>query len=197
MTRKLSLPAVVFMALIMCLVVFGDLRSAMAGNPTVKAAQEKLAAQGYNPGPADGLLGSQTKRAIEAFQRDHSLTVTGTLDQKTAERLGIERPKTETATRPKVDPEKPNIVEGKVAKIDTGAGSLSPLRVKGEKDEGELTIKAGQETKYKGGKSLKDINVGTNVRITYVRQFVLTGMNFATFSGSGEWQNYAKEIEIK
>jgi hypothetical protein len=64
---------------------------------------------GASSPPADGLLGSQTKRAIEAFQRDHALPVTGTLDQKTTERLGIEGPKTETATQ---SVEKKKISEG-------------------------------------------------------------------------------------
>ena len=44
---------------------------------TVKSTQTFLAALGYNPGPADGILGFQTRNAIEAFQRDHGLPVTG------------------------------------------------------------------------------------------------------------------------
>ena len=32
---------------------------------------------GYKPGPADGILGHQTRNAIEAFQRDRGLPVTG------------------------------------------------------------------------------------------------------------------------
>ena len=51
----------------------------------VKELQEDLTALGY-PLPAygiDGEFGSETKKAVEAFQRDHELTVTGIADAKT------------------------------------------------------------------------------------------------------------------
>lgn len=44
---------------------------------TVKSIQTSLATLGYKPGPADGILGHQTRNAIEAFQRDRGLPVTG------------------------------------------------------------------------------------------------------------------------
>ncbi|MDD0843019.1 lytic murein transglycosylase [Pseudomonas sp. Gutcm_11s] len=39
--------------------------------------QENLAARGYNPGPADGIIGANTRRAIRAFQQSLSLPADG------------------------------------------------------------------------------------------------------------------------
>jgi localization factor PodJL len=38
--------------------------------------QAKLAALGYDPGPADGVMGARTRAAIRAFQADAGLPVT-------------------------------------------------------------------------------------------------------------------------
>ncbi|EKV29468.1 hypothetical protein C882_0290 [Caenispirillum salinarum AK4] len=39
--------------------------------------QRALSAAGYNPGPIDGIMGRGTRSAIQAFQRDNNLSVTG------------------------------------------------------------------------------------------------------------------------
>lgn len=44
---------------------------------TLVEVQEGLAAAGYYHGAIDGLIGSRTKAAIEAFQRDHQMAITG------------------------------------------------------------------------------------------------------------------------
>ena len=46
----------------------------------VQRAQEFLAAQGFAPGPVDGLLGPKTRTAIKAFQAAEGLAATGELD---------------------------------------------------------------------------------------------------------------------
>ncbi|MFZ5790585.1 MAG: peptidoglycan-binding protein [Pseudomonadota bacterium] len=43
----------------------------------VVSVQQALAAKGYRPGPADGLLGPRTREAIRRYQRDYGLPVTG------------------------------------------------------------------------------------------------------------------------
>ncbi len=43
----------------------------------IREVQLNLATLGYKPGPADGILGSRTRSAIEAFQRDQGLPATG------------------------------------------------------------------------------------------------------------------------
>jgi peptidoglycan hydrolase-like protein with peptidoglycan-binding domain len=49
----------------------------IASSEKVRSIQTSLATLGYKPGPADGILGHQTRNAIEAFQRDRGLPVTG------------------------------------------------------------------------------------------------------------------------
>jgi S1-C subfamily serine protease len=55
---------------------------------SVAAAQRALAALGYAPGAADGVMGPRTRQAIAAFQRDNGLPVTGAPDQPTMAALG-------------------------------------------------------------------------------------------------------------
>jgi hypothetical protein len=47
------------------------------------AAQRRLAALGFDPGPADGAMGPRTRRALSAFQAAEGLPSTGTLDTPT------------------------------------------------------------------------------------------------------------------
>jgi hypothetical protein len=53
----------------------------------VQAAQGKLNTRGYGPLDRSGKIDSATKAALEKFQRDTKLPVTGTLDQATAKAL--------------------------------------------------------------------------------------------------------------
>lgn len=50
----------------------------------VQVALQKL---GYRPGPADGVYGPQTRKAIKRYQRDHGLAVTGNLTPATKARI--------------------------------------------------------------------------------------------------------------
>jgi peptidoglycan hydrolase-like protein with peptidoglycan-binding domain len=43
----------------------------------VKKIQRALAERGYEPGPADGVMGDRTRQAIQQFQRDQKLVVDG------------------------------------------------------------------------------------------------------------------------
>lgn len=59
----------------------GDPIWATKDKPANKAAvarvQAGLLKLGYDPGPADGIMGSKTETAIRAYQRDHGLLVDG------------------------------------------------------------------------------------------------------------------------
>ena len=44
--------------------------------------QTALADLGYYNGPIDGIVGSGTRRAVRAFQRDKGLPVTGRIDRR-------------------------------------------------------------------------------------------------------------------
>jgi len=53
-------------------------------------AQERLRRVGYEPGPVDGIMRSETASALRAFQRAHGLSVTGRTNPETLLTLGIE-----------------------------------------------------------------------------------------------------------
>jgi len=63
------------------------------GSEETKKLQEALKAKGQDPGPIDGAMGSKTRAAIKAFQEASGLKGTGRLDDQTAEKLGVEKPK--------------------------------------------------------------------------------------------------------
>ena len=48
-----------------------------ANDAAVSRVQAGLNRLGYNAGPTDGIMGGQTRSAIEAYQRDHGLRVDG------------------------------------------------------------------------------------------------------------------------
>jgi hypothetical protein len=56
---------------------------------TIVAVQNELAKLGYYHGPADGLIGPQTERAIRWFQSVDKLSVTGRIDDPTLKALQI------------------------------------------------------------------------------------------------------------
>lgn len=62
---------------------------AVAPSGTLAKVQAKLAGLGYYKGPVDGNFGPLTTQAVEQFQGDNSLPVSGRLDLKTLSSLGI------------------------------------------------------------------------------------------------------------
>lgn len=52
--------------------------------------QEQLKNAGFDPGPIDGRLGLQTKRALRHFQNAHGLPITGELDEETRRSLNLD-----------------------------------------------------------------------------------------------------------
>ncbi|MBN1207998.1 MAG: peptidoglycan-binding protein [Myxococcaceae bacterium] len=53
----------------------------------VSGLQGRLRNLGYNPGPADGILGPQTRAALAVFQVDEGLDMTGEPDEQTLGKL--------------------------------------------------------------------------------------------------------------
>jgi len=51
------------------------------GGDEVLRVQAQLNRRGYNAGPADGVMGGNTRRAIARFQSDSGLRVTGEIDR--------------------------------------------------------------------------------------------------------------------
>ena len=51
------------------------------------SAQKALSKLGYGPIVVDGILGAATRQAIEKFEREKNLPVTGALQDRTARKL--------------------------------------------------------------------------------------------------------------
>lgn len=60
-----------------------------ANETNTRIAQAKLAELGYFDGAIDGVFDQDTISAIKNFQKDNSLSQTGTLDQATATAIGV------------------------------------------------------------------------------------------------------------
>jgi peptidoglycan hydrolase-like protein with peptidoglycan-binding domain len=58
----------------------------------IREVQQRLKAAGFNPGPVDGSLNSQTRKAIRDYQKAHGLQPTGTLNQPTYQSLMAGKP---------------------------------------------------------------------------------------------------------
>lgn len=75
--------------------------STAATKKTIRTAQERLLALGYQPGSADGVMGAKATAAVKKFQSEHSLPVTGKLDRKTLDALNAQP--VEAAAKPKTN----------------------------------------------------------------------------------------------
>ena len=83
----------------------------------VYQAQQRLTGLGYDPGAIDGLWGRNTQNAVEKFQRDNGLEITGELDSRTAEKLGLEQSGSTAPSYPwkSIGPEASETVEERIA----------------------------------------------------------------------------------
>jgi hypothetical protein len=59
----------------------------MPASDTIEGVQERLNQLNYFVGKVDGEMGRFTKTALERFQRDHGLVITGVHDEATVVRL--------------------------------------------------------------------------------------------------------------
>ena len=55
----------------------------------VTQIQQRLQELGYDPGAADGIFGTRTQQAVQAFQRDYGLSADGIVGEKTLAALGL------------------------------------------------------------------------------------------------------------
>ncbi len=67
----------------------------------IRGIQEELAAHGYKPGPADGIIGPRTTRAIRKYQRDAGLPVTGVATRELLDHMKFVLPKVYARPEPK------------------------------------------------------------------------------------------------
>ncbi|MBI4527753.1 MAG: peptidoglycan-binding protein [Deltaproteobacteria bacterium] len=86
------------------------------GSEETKKVQEALKAKGQDPGPIDGIMGPKTRNALKAYQEASGLKATGRLDDQTAEKLGVEKPKS-MAKEGKKETKEPMAKEKKEGKM--------------------------------------------------------------------------------
>lgn len=64
---------------------------AQTKDEAILKVQKKLETLGYYTGPLDGILGDLTQKALEMFQKDNGLSVTGKLDTKTKNMIALKK----------------------------------------------------------------------------------------------------------
>lgn len=74
-------------------------------NPRVEEMQKILEEAGFEPGPADGIMGAQTRTAIKAFQKAKGLKPTGKVDTVTQLALNRTEEVKKPALRSEPEPE--------------------------------------------------------------------------------------------
>ena len=67
-----------------------DRDSMVVSTDDIKKAQDALKMKGLNPG-TDGQMDAKTQQALRDFQKANDLPATGTLDEKTAAKLGVDK----------------------------------------------------------------------------------------------------------
>jgi membrane-bound lytic murein transglycosylase B len=58
----------------------------------IRQVQERLKAEGVDPGPADGVMHPQTEAALRQYQQRHGLSVSGAPDEATLKQLQLRFP---------------------------------------------------------------------------------------------------------
>jgi peptidoglycan hydrolase-like protein with peptidoglycan-binding domain len=103
---------------------------------SIMAVQRSLATLGYDPGPVDGLPGPRLSGAVQSFQRDHGVPVTGRLSGETigaiqeAARSRSTQSVPETAAAPTGEPPVGNVVPTPESDAPAANSAPSTLSVK-------------------------------------------------------------------
>jgi peptidoglycan hydrolase-like protein with peptidoglycan-binding domain len=69
------------------------------GRPQVRMLQQALNRNGLNAGPVDGIMGNQTRQALQKFQSQHGLNASGQLDRQTIAALRSQRGQSQTTAK--------------------------------------------------------------------------------------------------
>ena len=66
----------------------------------IRKVQEILKSEGFYTGPVDGIVGPSTRSALQEYQRQHNLLITGRIDEQTIQSMNLSiTPKTGTEAR--------------------------------------------------------------------------------------------------
>jgi len=92
----------------------------------VATLQQVLLDEGFNPGPADGIFGSQTESAVRAYQRANNLDADGIVGPQTWRSLGVEVDSTSGPTGASVTTGPENSTADIWVKSSANIDNLSP-----------------------------------------------------------------------
>jgi peptidoglycan hydrolase-like protein with peptidoglycan-binding domain len=81
----------------------------------MRMVEEALKAKGYSPGKIDGVVDDANRAAIRSFQKDKNLPITGTIDKRTADELGVSISKTSDRTGTKGTPKSEGGSQGRTS----------------------------------------------------------------------------------
>jgi peptidoglycan hydrolase-like protein with peptidoglycan-binding domain len=132
---------------------------------TIQGAQERLKALGYDPGAADGVMGTKAIAALKRFQSDKDLPISGTLDRRTLDALSVKgasspvqaspgakagsgktEPSARKAAKGNVEAQFPDVLEGRLllARAFSMNGMLDPLLwIKSDNAQYEIVLTEG------------------------------------------------------
>jgi peptidoglycan hydrolase-like protein with peptidoglycan-binding domain len=97
-----------------------------AGAGSTRQAQQALASRGYNPGPADGVMGERTRQATMDFQRANNIEPSGRLDSQTMAALNVSAASTSSTRSSMSERDRAYMGGGQVSQSgtsSTGTGS--------------------------------------------------------------------------
>jgi len=110
----------------------------VTGDPTVKDVQETLRQLNFYNGEVDGLLGPNTRTAIEAYQSKMGMAVTGSVDDGLLDQLGTGSVKPVPSPAPR-----DKAVQPAVATAGQAAGEAVPKQASLTRDERIAKVQAG------------------------------------------------------
>jgi peptidoglycan hydrolase-like protein with peptidoglycan-binding domain len=120
-------------------------RSSESDRADVERVQKALKQMGHDPGPIDGVIGSQTSAALRAYQKAHGLSATGRLDAATSAKLA--EPGTSSSASPQTGGDtKPNAVDPAQA-TKTGANVGEGASYSRSTEKGQSTMSGTDQKK--------------------------------------------------
>ena len=76
-----------FIVIMLTILTFALSSTTFANTFSIREVQQILQQLGFTPGPADGIMGQQTKDALKKFQQQQNIPQTGRTDQATLQQL--------------------------------------------------------------------------------------------------------------
>lgn len=162
------------------------------GDPTVMKVQTVLGELDLYTGSIDGLVGPQTKKAVEDYQRIVGLDANGTIDDRLLRQLGTMPPAQAEVPQPVVAPRRSPVASAETTEVTNQVALVESAKPEAEIDAALVRVQAG--LKAFGNDHIEiDGLIGEQTR-SAIREFqTLFGL---TVSGEADRELVAKMQEI-